>query len=345
MSDQATARAARQKGAAATIDDVAALAGVSTKTVSRVMNHEPHVRDHMRRKVLDAAATLDYRPSFAARALASSRSYLIGVYFDNPSIDYINGIQLGAMNACREAGFHLVVEQVDSRAPGAVAELDALLSTVQLDGVILTPPVCDQPRFLDTLDARGVRYVRIAPAGDFARSPYVRIDDRQGAREMTRHLIDLGHRRIGFVMGHPDHSATPLRHHGFVDAMAEAGLEIVPGLVVPSDFSFASGVEAGRTLLHLPQPPTAIFASNDPTAVGVMSVANQLHLALPGGLSVAGFDDSPIAQVVWPPLTTIRQPIVEMAAVAAAMLVRPAKGVSHQLDFEMIVRGSTGSPG
>lgn len=338
----------RVKVASVTIDDVAARAGVSIKTVSRVMNHEPHVREGMRSKVLDAAKALDYRPSFAARALAGSRSYLIGLYFDNPSIDYVSGIQFGAMDTCRRAGFHLVVEQVDSTDPAAVGELEAFLATVRLDGVILTPPVCDQRAFLDTLDARGVRYVRIAPADDVGRSGYVRIDDRRAAHEMTRHLIDLGHRRIGFIKGHVAHSATPLRHQGFVDAMDEAGLEIAPELVLPGDFSFESGVAAAELLLRLPAPPSAVFASNDPTAVGVMTVANRLHLRLPEQLSIAGFDDSPIAQVVWPPLTTIRQPIVAMANAAAAMLVAPpgeAQRGGRQLDFEMVVRGSTAPPG
>lgn len=332
----------------ATIDDVAALAGVSIKTVSRVLNNEPHVREATRERVRGAAETLGYQPNFAARALAGSRSYLIGLYFDNRSTDYISAFQFGAMDACRHAGFHLVVEHIDSDAPETAEELRALLATVRLDGVILTPPVVDKVALLDILDAAGVPYIRIAPAHDPERSPRVRVDDRGAARQVTRHLINLGHRRIAFVRGHPDHSAAEERLAGFRDAMRMAGLPDAPDLLVDGDFSFEAGLAAAEHLLSLAQPPTAVFAANDPTAAGVISVANRRGLHLPDDLSVAGFDDSPIAQIVWPPLTTVRQPITRMAAEAAGMLVSSARAAENDrdrlLDVELVIRGSTAPP-
>ena len=169
------------------------------------------------------------------------------------------------------------------------------------------------------------------------------MDDRKAAYDMTQHLLSLGHRRIGFVRGHLDHSATPLRYQGFLDAMRDADLEVRPEWVVSGAFSFRSGVGAGERLLSLADRPTAIFASNDDMALGVMAAANRLGLTLPAQLSVAGFDDSPIAQAVWPQLTTIRQPVEAMARAAATMLVeRVSAPAGRLLDFERVIRGSTG---
>ena len=320
------------------------MAGVSIKTVSRVMNREPHVRQVLRDRVLQAAEALNYRPNFAARALAGSRAYVLGLFYDNPSPGYISSIQLGAMNACREAGYHLLVEQVEGDGGTSRGQAAGLLSAVKMDGAILSPPLSDRREVLDLLDERRVPYVRIAPAEDLDRSPRVYMDDRRAAYEMTAHLQQLGHRRIGFVKGHADHSATPLRHQGFLDAMADAGLEVRPEWVQPGNFSFRSGVGAGERLLNLDDRPTAVFASNDDMALGVMTVASRMQLALPKALSVAGFDDSPIAQVVWPQLTTVRQPVEEMAAAAASLLIQGGEeqGNGRLLDFTLVVRGSTG---
>jgi LacI family transcriptional regulator len=329
-----------------TITDVAALAGVSTKTVSRVLNREPHVRPVLRDRVADAVRSLNYQPNVAARALAGSRAYLLGLCYDNPSPGYVSAVQVGALAACRAAGYHLLVEQVDSLGRAGADQLEALLQAVKMDGLILSPPVCDRAPLLDLLEARGTPYVRIAPAGDFDRGPYVHMDDRKAAFDMTRLLQDLGHRRIGFVRGPLDHSASLLRQQGFLDAMADAGLETRPEWLAPGNFSFRSGVGAGERLLGLPERPTAVFASNDDMALGVMTAAGRQGLRLPGDLSVAGFDDSPIAQVVWPELTTIRQPVEAMARAAAGMLVeglsRAQPSAARLLDFELVVRGSTG---
>ena len=332
--------------ASVTITDVAALAGVSTKTVSRVLNREPHVRPALRDRVAEAVRSLNYQPNVAARALAGSRAYLLGLCYDNPSPGYVSAVQLGALAACRAAGYHLLVEQIDSLGQGGVDQLEALLSAVKIDGLILSPPVCDRADLLDLLEARGTPFVRIAPAGRFERGPYVHMDDRKAAYDMTRLLQDLGHRRIGFVRGPSDHSAAPLRQRGFLDAMGDAGLAVRPEWVASGAFSFRSGVGAAERLLGLAEPPTAIFASNDDMALGVMAAANRLGLSLPRELSVAGFDDSPIAQAVWPQLTTIRQPVEAMARAAAGMLVeglgRSQDPAGRLLDFELVVRGSTG---
>lgn len=331
-----------------TINDVATLAGVSIKTVSRVLNGEAHVRPAMRERVREAVSKLNYTPNVAARALAGLRAYLIGLYYDNPSSSYVSSVQVGAMAACREAGYHLLVEHIQEGATRA--QLETLLSAVSMDGLILPAPVCERTELLDALDARRLPYVRIAPAGQLDRGPYVYMDDRRAAFAMTAYLQSLGHRRIGFIKGQAEHAAASLRYQGFLDAMQIADLEVSPQWIVSGSFSFRSGAGAAEHLLGLPQPPTAIFASNDDMALGVMAVANRMQINVPKALSVGGFDDSPIAQVVWPQLTTVRQPIEAMAMEAGRVLIQevggPVQGGARLLDYELIVRGSTGpAPG
>jgi LacI family transcriptional regulator len=327
-----------------TINDVAARAGVSIKTVSRVLNREAHVQEHTRDKVLRAVQELGYKPNLAARALASSRAYVIGLTYDNPAASYVSNLQFGAMEACRENGYHILVEDLSDGKAGP-QDLDGLVTTVAMDGVILTPPVCDRLDVLDHLDAKHLPYVRIAPALHLERGSRVYMDDRRAAHDMTAYLLSLGHRRIGFIKGHQDHSAAPLRHQGYLDAMAEAGVEVNPSWVQPGAFSFRSGFGAAERLLALPERPTAIFASNDDMALAVMAVANRMGLTVPRDLSVAGFDDSPIAQVIWPQLTTVRQPVSEMGAAAATILIEKSSAQRTRdvlLEFELIIRGSTG---
>jgi LacI family transcriptional regulator len=334
--------------ATVTIDDVAELAGVSIKTVSRVLNREPHVREATRERVEAAAAQLNYTPNVSARALAGSRSYLIGLYYDNPSPGWVGQIEQGAMTACRNAGYHLIVEQLKDEE-GALAErVTALQARVRPDGVILTPPLCDNPALLEALEKTGARYVRIAPSWDLQRSAYVHMDDHRAAYEMTTYLQGLGHRDIAFVCGPADHVAAGRRRDGFVDAMKAAGLPVKPGRIQTGAFSFRSGLEAGERLLNIADRPTAIFAGNDDMALGVMALASRLHIEIPDDLTLVGFDDSPSAQVVWPQLTTVRQPTSEMAATAAEVLIGRALDEGgprgRLLDFQLVVRESSGPP-
>jgi LacI family transcriptional regulator len=342
-----TRPAARGRAKPATIVDVAKAAQVSIKTVSRVLNREPNVSAATREQVLAAAARLHYTPNVSARSLAGVRSYLIALLYDNPNAAYIADLQLGALGECRRGGYHLIVEPFDATSPDVASAVGDMAAKLRTDGVILTPPLCDNPALLDALDATGTRYVRISANTDPDRSPLVMMDEKAAAREMTRRLIALGHRDIAFVKGHPNHGGSHRRLEGFLEAMAEAGLEARPDFIVEGLYSFLSGVEAGVRLLERNERPSAIFAANDDMALGVMSVANRLGIPLPSGLSVAGFDDTPTARVVWPQLTTVRQPVAEMAATAAGLLIQGASEENETrriLNFEIIERDST-APG
>lgn len=338
-----------------TITDVAKLAGVSMKTVSRVINKEPNVRDELRDRVLKAAGELGYQPNFSARSLAGNRSFQLAYLFGDPGGDYAHGVQIGILDACRDAGYHLVVEQIDVDAPDVAQRTATLVAQLRLDGVVLSPPITDHPEVLGALKKAGVPYVRIAPDDPLDTSPAVRIDDAKAAAELTHYLVDLGHTEIGFIKGNPQHSAGRLRFEGFQQAMAERGLAVQPSLLEQGTFSYASGIDCAWRLLRRRARPTAIFASNDDMAAAVVAVAHESGIEVPEDLSVVGFDDAPIAQVVWPPLTTVRQPIREMARAAADMLIDhaadkdreawPDPAPNRLLSYEMRVRRSSAPPG
>jgi LacI family transcriptional regulator len=334
-----------------TIMDVARLAGVSMKTVSRVVNKEPNVRAELRERVTHATAMLGYRPNLSARSLAGERSFLIGHLFGDPGGDYTHRVQVSLLNRCREAGYHLLVEQIDSGASDVAERTTALVSQLRLDGVILTAPITDLHDVLRVLEASRVPYVRIAPDIDSDRSPQVRIDDTRGVRELTEHLIALGHRRIGFIKGDPRHAAARLRLEGFRSAMNARGLFVPDVFVEQGSFSYESGLECARRLLARTDRPTAIVASNDDMAAAVIAAAHDMGIRVPEQLSVVGFDDAPIAQIVWPALTTVRQPIEAMADVAAELLLSrvssrngaawPTPMPCRELDYELRLRQST----
>lgn len=307
-----------------TIKHVAARAGVSPKTVSRVINGEAHVRAELREAVMRVVDELNYRPNAFARGLSSARSFLIALFFDDPSSSYAADVQRGALQRCRELSHHLLVEGLDPTSDSWREQLAATLREVKLGGAVLAPPLCDMPELVAMISDHGVPVVRIAPGLSEVATPQVRMDDRQAAHDMTRLLIELGHREIAFIKGRTGHSAAPLRLAGFEDAMREAGLPLAADRLPDGDFSFRSGLEAGDALLGAANPPSAIFASNDEMALGVLVAAMRRGINVPGDLSVVGFDDAPIARMSWPQLTTIHQPKEEMAATAIDLLVGPA---------------------
>ncbi|WP_404333669.1 LacI family DNA-binding transcriptional regulator [Sphingomonas sp. MMS12-HWE2-04] len=330
-----------------TIKDVATRAGVSPKTVSRVINGESYVRAELRETVQKVVAELGYRPNAFARELSSSRSFLLGLFFDDPGSAYAADVQRGALARCRELSYHLVVEQVARDRAGWLEECEASLRAVRLGGAILTPPLCDWPELLDLFDRNEVPVVRISP-GDFPeRSPQVLMDDRGAAQEMTRRLIALGHRDIAFIQGNPTHHAAARRLAGFAAAMTEAGLAAPESRTLQGDFTFRSGLDAADRLLGGPDRPTAIFAANDEMALAVLVAAMRNGIAVPEQLSIAGFDDAPIARMAWPQLSTVRQPNVEMAVTAVDLLVRlQGRGdesaiETRQLAYTMVMRAST----
>ncbi|MCH8686214.1 LacI family DNA-binding transcriptional regulator [Pedomonas mirosovicensis] len=328
-----------------TIDDVAALAGVSIKTVSRVMNNEPNVRPETRDRVREAMAALDYQPSLHARSLAGRRSKLVGLVYDNPSASYVMDVQSGAMTRCRAEGYRLFIQPCNDMGEDAVAEVLAMVEQTHVDGLVIAPPMSGNAKLLRALERRNVTFVCIAPDDQARATLSVMMDDEAAAREMTAYLVGLGHRDIGFIAGHPEHVSSRQRLQGFQKEMESRGLKIREAWMAHGFNTVASGAEAGRQMLSKRDRPTAIFASNDDMAAGVLMAAHELGVSVPGDLSVSGFDDTQLASVVWPSLTTVRQPSCDMAHAAVGLLIDRLAGKKTasvvQLAYDMVVRGST----
>jgi LacI family transcriptional regulator, galactose operon repressor len=333
----------------ATIRDVARQARVSLKTVSRVINQEDSVRDETRDRVLRAIEQLDYRPDLSARSLRSAKAYAIGLIYDNPNPYYIIAVQQGALNACRETGYGLQIHPCNSKSPRLADELRDLVHRSRLAGLVLAPPMSERVALLRELAANKIPLVRIISAAEDPRDgfPCVFVDDRDAAYAITAYLIQLGHVRIGFLWGGKQHRSSPERYKGYEKAMRDYGIELAEELVLEGDYSFDDGFRGARRLLGLPQPPTAIFGSNDEIAAGVLAAARAGGLHVPYDLSVAGFEDSPFSRHSWPSLTTSRQRTELIAEHATRLLIAQMHGdeVNNEgFSPELVVRGSTAPP-
>jgi LacI family transcriptional regulator len=324
-----------------TIQDVSRTAGVSTKTVSRVLNKERYVSDQTRAKVEAAVAALGFHPNLAARALAGGRSFQIALIYDNPSPYYAQNIQAGARARCIEDGYRMIAQPCDAGAATVLDDIASLIDQAQLDGVVLTPPFTDRDDVKDVLVRRGVRFVMTSPAVIDEAVPAAFIDQAKAAEAMTAYLISLGHRRIGLVMGDLRYASSQRRLEGYRNAHMRAGIACDDGLIEQGQYTFDSGSKAAVALLERAAPPSAIFASSDDMAAGVLAAAHRMGIDVPGQLSVAGFDDTDLAGVVWPPLTTIRQPVRDLGYAAVDLLLNKGEVEQRQLPSELVVRGST----
>ncbi|PCI51753.1 MAG: LacI family transcriptional regulator [Alphaproteobacteria bacterium] len=332
------------------LEDVARKAGVSMKTVSRVVNGEPNVRANTQEKVLEAIKLMNYRPNASARSLAGNRSYLVGLLYGDVSPAYLFEVQNGALKAGNETHYGLVLhpcETVEDDVSGDVADF---LKQSRVDGLILTPPISDNMALIRLLDAEKIPYVRLSPM-DSDMGMTVSIDEKQAAAEMMKHLLDLGHRRIGFIKGPMAHGASRWRYESYKASLEKTGIIFNPALVADGDFSFDSGKIAAEKLLSGGNPPTAIFASNDNMAAGVIHTAFERGLQIPRDISIAGFDDAPLARQLWPSLTTIHQPMRGMGHMAMAQLLTMIRGddcagpEQSILNYELIIRASTANVG
>ena len=333
----------------ATIIDVAAHAGVSIKTVSRVINNVRSVKPQIRERVTRAIEKLDYHPNPSARGLGGNRSYLIGLLYDVSCGYYTTSVLAGVIERSRAAKYQIVMEPCDYNAATLAADVTRNIRQSRVDGVILTPPLSDLHAVTSVLGSRKIPFVRIAPGEHSDNYRSVGTNDREICAGMTEQLAALGHQRISFIVGNPDHAAVMNRYRGYLDGLRSCGLRLDKSLVAQGYNSHASGVQCARKLLNVPpgKRPTAIFASNDEMAAGVLTVAHAMGLGVPEDLSVVGFDDAPLASQVWPALTTIRQPIQDMAVQAVDLLLgmlsgEPANHSKHLLPSSLIFRHSTG---
>lgn len=328
------------------IEDVARAAGVSMKTVSRVLNNESTVRDDTRSRVQEVAKALNYRPDPSARSLAGRKSYLVALLYDNPSANYLMEILMGVVEACQMHQYGMVVQPLLYDRPDFVDTVISLVSFSRFDGLILTPPITDSVELLDRLDELAIPYACISPKNREGRIG-VTLEEHDAVSDMVEHLVSLGHTRIAHIKGHAAHGASEWRLAGYRAGLRRTGLRYDPALVIEGEFSFDSGVMAGNALLDLPDRPTAIFAANDDMAAGVMSVAHGRGLRIPHDLSVCGFDNTPMSRQIFPALTTVHQPTQDMGRQATLELLKairdPASGTMVRMPYALQLRQSTGS--
>lgn len=332
-----------------TINDVARLAGVSKKTVSRVINRSPLLNEETRERVEGVIRRLGYVPNPQARALALGRNFLVGLIHDNPNAQMVLNVQQGILEALQGTDFEMVVRPVDRNSSMMLDDVRAFLERQRLFGIVLLPPISENDDLARLCDEVGCRYVRMGSAQLDEPQHMVASNDREAVREATAFLIQQGHRLIGLIEGPDGFRSARERRLGFEDALSAAGIRLPRSLIASGNYTFETGVTAANRLLDLSPRPTAIFASNDEMAAGIVYAARERGIAVPEALSLIGFDDTPIAAHIWPPLTTVRWPIVSMARSAARKLVGDVVGAGTEetpsmLPSMLIKRGSVAPP-
>jgi LacI family transcriptional regulator len=333
-----------------TINDVARLAGVSKKTVSRVINRSPLLNEETRDRVEAVIRETGYVPNPQARALALRRNFLIGLVHDNPSAQTVLNVQQGILGALRDTEFEMVVRPVDRGSASMLADVRDFVSRQRPFGVILLPPISENDQLADLCRELGCRYVRMGSAQLDTPQHVVASNDREAVAEATRYLIAQGHRRIGLITGPHGFRSSRERRQGFEDALQEAGIKLPRSLIADGNYTFESGIAATQSLLDVSPRPTAIFASNDDMAAGVLLAARQRGLAVPEQLSIVGFDDQPLASRLWPPMTTVHWPMEAMGRSAALKLIADMIDEDHDVEepsmfvSTLVKRGSVAPP-
>jgi len=335
--------------ATSTINDVARIAGVSKRTVSRVLNNSSKVSAKTRDRILAIIAELDYAPNPQARGLAARRSYMIGLVYDDPNALFIHAIQRGILSVCTLAGYELVVHPCSHESEGIPDKVNRFVSRSKLDGLIILPPLSANKDLTASLRNNGIPYVLMSAQKLDAPERSVIAEDRAIMHHLADHLVELGHERIAFIAGPKHRLASQERLEGFRAGLAAHSVTLSEGDIVQGDFTFESGIECGLRLLRRKRRPTAIFAANDEMALGVMHAAHQLGIQIPQQLSVAGYDGSPLAARSIPPLTTFKRQNEQMASLAVRKLIANIEGDSQmaaQLDTvlhpELMIAQSTG---
>ncbi len=333
-----------------TINDVAKYAGVSIKTVSRVTNNEPSVKQATIDKVNEAIEALNYQPNLAARNLAGTKSYVIGFIYDNPNAYYVIDMQNGILSSCKELGYELLIHPCNAKADNICDELTKMVKHARLAGLVLTPPLSEDPKILAALDKIDANYVRIIAGAkiDAKTGLAVLVNDKHGAVSITQHLIELGHKNIAFLSGDQHHESTKERLAGFTQAMENNNIAIKKDNIIEGEYSFESGVKGAKELLKRDDRPTAIVACNDEIAAGALFAARLEGLDIPNDISIVGFEDSPFSRQTWPKLTTVHQPNQKIAQMATELLIanRRAQTSEDAKIFipEPVIRDSSSHP-
>lgn len=334
------------KNKSPTINDVARVAGVSKKTVSRVINGSPLLAEATRAKVEAAIRELSFVPNPQARALALRRTSLLGLIHDNPNAQTVMNFQEGVLDAIRDTEFALVVRPVDRHSPNMLDDVRSFIEKQRIYGALILPPISENDDLAALCRETGCGYVRMGSAALDEATHMVASNDREMVEGVVDYLVEQGHRRIAIIQGPEGFRSASERREGFLVAMKRHGLSVPPGYMAQGTYRFESGKVAAERLLDQDPRPTAIFCSNDEMAAGAFHATRQRGIAIPADISIVGFDDSPIAAHIWPPMTTVGWPIREMAKAAALKLIDPSSEEAGKAKFlaRLVHRESVAPP-
>ena len=322
-----------------------------------MVNQGPFVRPEMRERVMQAVEALGYRANVQARSLATGENREIALVHasdldSEPNSYYSAGLELGALRACAEFGFHLSNHSINQNSAAATERVVALVREGPYKGIILTPPFSDDVGLIEELADQGVAVACISAGPGTRRLAWsVGIDEVGAGRELTDYLIGLGHRRFGYILGIEGHLSAEGRHAGFVEALGQAGIDSAGAVLARGNFTFHSGAACAEQILRAEPRPTALICANDDMAAGATLTAHKMGLQIPGDVSIAGFDDTPVSEIIWPPLTTVHQPIRELGRravelVAEALAERDTRAVPkhEQIPHHLVIRDSAAAP-
>lgn len=317
-----------------TINDVAKLAGVSIKTVSRVINKEPSVRKKTYDIVMEAVNELNYQPNLAARNLAGTSSFTVGLVYDNPNAYYVIDMQNGVLSRCKDEGYELVIHPCTYTDANMEADFITMIKRSRLAGLVLTPPLSEQSSITNLLDELNIHYVRVLSGRptDDDQDTCIYVNDYKAAYEITTHLLTHGHENIGFICGDKEHKSTSERLEGYKAALADHNTQFNSKFVYDGKYSFESGVEGAKALLANDNKLaiTAILGGNDEMAAGALFASRLMGIAIPEQLSITGFEDSPFSRQTWPKLTTAHQANDVISQHAARLLFTKTRGARNQ---------------
>ncbi|MBD1389018.1 LacI family DNA-binding transcriptional regulator [Neiella sp. HB171785] len=321
-----------------TINDIARIAGVSKRTVSRVINGSPLVGESTRARIEQAIAEHNFQPDKQARGLASKRSYLLGLVYDNPDALYIDQVQRAVLDVCANLGFELVVHPCHWSEDNFIDDCLTFISRSNVDGVLILPPVSESKTLAQALREAEHPYVRIASADLDDPQNIVISNEREAMADIVDHLLKLGHRDVAMITGPQEFFSSRERLEGFTESARNKGLNIPEQWLLEGGNSYESGIECAKQLLSGEQLPSAIFANNDEMAAGILRVANDLNIKIPEQLSVVGFDDNLFASRVIPSLTTMRRPVDKLATLATQKLIRAIQSEASSTGIETVVK-------
>ena len=317
-----------------TIDDVAALSSVGRTTVSRVLNGGQNVRDIVRERVLAAVKTLDYKVNLQARSLASGSNKVIALIYSSnlesePNSYYHSGLELGALRACTDSGYQLQTHAINQDSADYYDKILRIADKSRFDGLIISPPFCDDIKLLNALIEKDCPFVCISAGNIAAKSAHsIGIDEEMAGYEIAKYLLRLGHKSFGYILGLQGHISAQQRYSGYVRAIEEVGIEVKDQILERGNFTFKSGIEIAQNILTRPNPPSALIFANDDMAAGALFSAHKLGIKVPQDLSVVGFDDTPVSEIVWPPLTTVHQPLKAIGQQSVQILLKKMSGIN-----------------